>query len=138
METVIKPALARGQWVIGRHDGAILHTLGERVALKDAPAGPWYVIRKDIGKNVLVVSKERTKETVPAGIRLTETNWFTDVVPASVLKAQFRYHGPIVTGTWSEGSGGFQPEHPLPEPLAPGQSLVLYEDETVIGGGIVA
>lgn len=119
---------------IGRHDGAILHTLGARIALTDAAAGPWYVVRKDIKKNLLVVSKERTAESVSEGISLTQTNWFSDV-PAGTIDAQFRYHGPLIRGTWN---GAFMPSETLPEPLAPGQSLVLYRDGVVIGGGIIA
>jgi tRNA-specific 2-thiouridylase len=122
---------------IGRHGGAILHTLGARIALADAPAGPWYVVRKDIGKNLIVVSKERVLEEAPSGIRLTQANWF-DAVPEGVIQAQFRYHGPIIDGTWSSEREEFMPSAPLPEPLAPGQSLVLYKDNVVIGGGIIA
>jgi tRNA-specific 2-thiouridylase len=123
---------------VGRHDGAILHTLGERVALKDAPAGPWYVVRKDIGKNLLVVSKERVHAAAPAGIRLTQMNWFTDAIPADTISAQFRYHGPIIEGIWSSETQEFMPSDALPEPLAPGQSLVLYQGDLVVGGGIIA
>lgn len=123
---------------MGTHNGAMLHTLGERIALVDAPAGPWYVVRKDIEKNVLIVSKERHAPELVDGILLTETNWFDHSLSNEQLSAQFRYHGPSITGTLSEDRSSFLPSEPLPEPLAPGQSLVIYRGEQVLGGGIVA
>ncbi|MES2668388.1 MAG: tRNA 2-thiouridine(34) synthase MnmA [Patescibacteria group bacterium] len=122
--------------VIGTHDGALLHTLGSRIALSDAPPGPWYVVKKDVAGNILVVSKERTESAANTAITLTETNWLDE--RTGPLSAQFRYHGPIIEGVLSEDRQEFTPDFPLPEPLAAGQSLVLYHDDLVIGGGIVS
>jgi tRNA-uridine 2-sulfurtransferase len=119
---------------VGTHDGVLLATLGERVSLTGEP-GPWYVVRKDIPKNVLVVSTERVAYAVPAGITLTDTNWFTRPDDGEIVEAQYRYHGPRIAGTVKNDS--FTPTAPLPEPLASGQSLVLYRGERVLGGGII-
>jgi tRNA-specific 2-thiouridylase len=120
---------------VGRHEGALLATLGERVSLTDAAPGPWYVVRKDIERNVLVVSKDRAAEVSPHGITLTDSNWFTTAAPDEVVLGQYRYHGPRVAGR-IEGEA-FIPADSLPEPLASGQSLVLYRDDRVLGGGII-
>lgn len=120
---------------IGTHDGALLRTLGERVALTDAVAGPWYVVAKDVEANQLVVSKERTTQIPAESIGLTHTNWFEDT--GGTLSAQYRYHGPVIEGTLSMDRSEFVPANPLPEPLAPGQSLVLYRRDMVVGGGII-
>lgn len=119
--------------VIGSHNGALLHTLGERIALESASPGPWYVIEKDIEQNVLVVAHERTTPSQGNVIELREVNWFGEV-PDGIYSAQYRYHGPLVTGvkkgdTFTLGS--------VPEPIAEGQSLVLYSGTQVQGGGII-
>lgn len=122
--------------VVGIHSGALLHTLGARVPLENAQPGPWYVVRKDIEKNVLVVSKERNNAPDSGSLLLTDTNWLTEDT-SGVLSAQFRYHGPVIEGTLSKDRKEFIPSRPLPEPLASGQSLVLYRGDEVLGGGIL-
>jgi tRNA-specific 2-thiouridylase len=118
---------------VGTHDGALLYTLGERAPLQDATAGPWYVIAKDIQTNTLVVSNERASQAPAFAIRLTEANWFQ--TPGQKVEAQYRYHGPLVSGTYTEQT--FTPDTLLPEPAASGQSLVIYNGDTVVGGGII-
>jgi tRNA-specific 2-thiouridylase len=122
--------------VIGSHSGALLHTLGARVPLENAQPGPWYVVRKDIEKNQLIVSKERNIGSTAGSLLLTETNWLSEDT-GGLLSAQFRYHGPLVEGMLSEDRKEFTPSLALPEPLASGQSLVLYRDEELLGGGIL-
>ncbi len=122
---------------IGKHDGALLYTLGERIALTDAPGGPWYVVRKDIKKNEVVVAHER--EAVSSkGIALSSVNWLTHLTPGEQVTAQYRYHGPLVAGTLDTSSTTFLPDDVLPEPLASGQSLVVYRGEECLGGGIIS
>lgn len=121
---------------VGRHDGALLHTLGARVALGDAPPGPWYVVTKDVARNQLTVSKERIAPATQEQILLTDTNWLADATGS--LRAQFRYHGPVITGTLDAAHATFLPDAPLPEPFAQGQSLVVYDGDCVVGGGIRA
>lgn len=123
---------------IGRHDGAVLYTLGARIALRDAPPGPWYVVRKDIRDNALIVSRERTEAVHEGAISLTEINILGEIPEDSSLSMQYRYHGPIVAGRYAPDTRTFTPTEALPEPLAPGQSLVLYRGDEVIGGGIIA
>jgi tRNA U34 2-thiouridine synthase MnmA/TrmU len=60
------------------------------------------------------------------------------VPPDEVVLAQYRYHGPLVPGTWSEGGALFTPTTPLPEAVAAGQSLVLYRGDECVGGGIIS
>lgn len=119
---------------IGTHTGVLLHTLGERIALSNASPGPWYVLRKDIEKNALVVSRERITENSAGSLRLLKMNWLSEA-PARA-EAQFRYHGPVIEGSITGDT--FTPSAPIPEPVAAGQSLVLYAGAQLIGGGIIA
>lgn len=123
---------------IGRHNGVLLHTIGERIALVSSAPGPWYVVKKDISQNVLTVSRKRTLHSTPATeILLTDTNWFNQSEATEHSEAQYRYHGPRVPGTYDHTRNAFIPLKPLPEAIASGQSLVLYDGETCRGGGII-
>lgn len=119
---------------VGTHDGAVLYTLGTRIALQDAAPGPWYVVRKDLEKNMVVV-RHGSVEALPGAdsIRLREENWF-ETMPGKV-EAQYRYHGPRIAGSYADHA--FIPDAPLREPVASGQSLVLYAGDACIGGGII-
>lgn len=122
---------------VGTHDGVLLHTLGERIRLTDAGPGPWYVLGKDIPANTLVVSKEREINRPATKLVLTKTNWLTEVTGQEALEAQYRYHGPRIPGTLSSDRTLFIPDRALQEPVAEGQSLVIYRDNECIGGGIL-
>lgn len=119
---------------VGEHDGAVLHTLGERVRLADAPPGPWFVVRKDMAKNELVVAKSIAEASTAGAVALLDSNWLREPREDAPYEAQYRYHGsriPVsVDGTRVRGE--------FPETPAPGQSLVIYDGDEVVGGGIVA
>ena len=124
---------------IGTHDGVLLYTLGTRIALKDSEEqGPWYVVAKNIPTNTLTVSKQHHLEaTSQKNILLRDTNWFVDPVVGEIYDAQFRYHGPLIQGTYASTTNIFTPTDSLTEPIASGQSLVLYKSDECIGGGII-
>lgn len=122
---------------VGEHDGVLLHTIGERIALANArESGPWFVLAKDIAKNEFVVGKERcprggsSLRTIP----FTDANWFTH--PSGATSAQYRYRGPRVRGRIA--NGGFESAEPLPESPASGQSVVFYKDGEMVGGGVIS
>ncbi len=124
------------QEMVGQHDGALLYTLGERIALEHAAPGPWFVIAKDLEKNVLVVSKAPHTIEQQEHIMLRDENWFLDPSTVAELTAQFRYHGEHIAGTYDVTRHAFIPQHPAAL-VASGQSLVLYAGEECIGGGII-
>ncbi|MEO6536262.1 MAG: tRNA 2-thiouridine(34) synthase MnmA [Candidatus Paceibacterota bacterium] len=126
--------------VVGIHNGALLHTLGERVSLTDAPQGPWYVVGKDIERNTLTVSHSisSTKNADITSIALLETNLLSVPKTGEILSAQYRYHGPRISGTYDANTKTFIPNELLPEAIASGQSLVMYRGDECIGGGIIA
>lgn len=119
---------------VGKHDGVLLHTIGERLPLPD---GPWYVLRKDIGENILTVSHERRSGSVAHAIDLSRTHWLHAPAEDEALHAQYRYHGPLIAGSLSDACTAFTASHDVPEALAPGQSLVIYRGEECLGGGII-
>jgi tRNA-specific 2-thiouridylase len=127
--------------LVGMHDGAVLYTLGERIALhdmqKNAEIGPWYVIGKNMKQNTLTISTHQISASDTAEILLRETNFFNKILKTDVFTAQYRYHGPLIEGTFESATNIFTPTHKIEEPIAAGQSLVLYSGITCIGGGII-
>ena len=122
--------------IVGEHEGAVLSTLGQRVALRNASgAGPWFVLAKDIEKNELVVGKSRhpslnnSSRIIPFG----NANWIGE--SSGTIEAQYRYRGPRVPGR-VEGEV-FVSDAPLPEIPSPGQSIVFYQNDELVGGGII-
>jgi tRNA-specific 2-thiouridylase len=121
---------------VGAHDGAVLYTLGARISLQNAAPGPWYVVRKDLENNLLTVRHGDAELAAPSGsLTLREENWFDAKLLAGAVEAQYRYHGPRIAGRYANHA--FIPNEPLREPVAAGQSLVLYVGNTCIGGGII-
>jgi tRNA-uridine 2-sulfurtransferase len=121
---------------VGAHMGAILYTIGERIPLAHARhEGPWYVIAKDIVANTITVSRSRAPDREHASnhIQFSGANWIRN--PGDMTHAQYRYRGPRVPGT-VDGSV-FRAERELPELPAPGQSIVFYAGNALVGGGII-
>lgn len=120
---------------VGTHDGALLYTLGERVALHDAATGPWFVLAKDIVKNELVVGASAIGRSGSVGgiIRFRDANWFSE--SAEVNGAQCRYRGKLVSGRVEHER--FVADGVLSDIPTPGQSIVFYQDGKLAGGGII-
>lgn len=138
-ELVVSPGKALdvdGQ-LLGTHAGSILATLGERVSLVDSPPGPWYVLAKDMEINTLTVGHSPQVTKKENAITLTETHLLTTEAVEGEIEAQYRYHGPRITGVLSADATAFTLSAPLQEVVAPGQSLVLYKGGELLGGGII-
>jgi len=119
---------------LGRHEGFWRYTPGQRRGLGVAAGAPLYALRTEPSANAVVVgtreSLARTHVTVGSG-RL-----FVPVVRAD---AKLRYRSPAAPARVEERRRGFGLE--LDEPaygVAPGQAAVLYDEDVVVGAGLVA
>ncbi len=130
---------------IGFHDGVVFHTLGERhgfsITKKNPTDGAYYVIAKDIKKNILIVSQNsdvgrRGNFDVQ---RLEHTNWISEIPKLNKnYTAQIRYHGevlPCKIKKFSTHDAELVFEKPVL--VASGQSCVLYDGDVCLGGGVV-
>lgn len=134
-----KPGIALDEAgnTVGQHEGALLYTLGERVALLNASLqGPWYVLAKDMRANTLTVRATRDSASPQSeGISFAHPNWLRN--PHTVETAQLRYRGPRIRGVVHGNI--FKPSEPCPDARASGQSIVFYDhDERLVGGGILS
>ncbi len=127
-----------GGAVLGRHQGVVDFTVGQRRGLGVSAPTPLYVTEVRPKTNQVVVG--RMQDLQVEELRVTGTNWFLD--PAEASYVQVRYNsGPV--GCEVEGDDGEGWVVRLREPIvgvAPGQSAVFYaaDGERVVGGGVVA
>lgn len=142
LRTALKPGeiTRRDGSVVGTHEGLPLYTLGQRKGLGIGGLRvPLEVVEKNVAKNLLVVAPRG--EVKARSVLLTELRWISwkprEHAPQP-FECRSRSLAPRSRGTLTyEGkSGTFLFDHPLP-PQAPGQSLVLYRGEEVVGGGVV-
>lgn len=109
---------------------ALLYTIGQRVGMTEP--GPWYVVGKDVDKKEIKVSKTRASGIQE--ISFANANWFSE--PTGELEAQYRYRGPRCAGHVEVSR--FVSTASLPDIPAPGQSVVFYKDNKLVGGGVIA
>jgi tRNA-specific 2-thiouridylase len=119
--------------VLGRHDGIINFTVGQRRGLKLASAEPLYVVRLDAARRRVVVGPKEALGTRHAALH--RTNWLA-VPPLRVAvklrSAQAPAPGTLVIGPAQ--TARVELDAPA-EAVAPGQACVAYDGERVVGGG---
>ncbi len=121
---------------VGRHDGAIFYTLGQRHGLDVGGGLPYYVVGKDMDKNEVYVSRKLSDEALwREEVRLTDIHWINDVPSSSDVQVRVRHRAPLVPATLQGQS--LQLKEPQ-RAVAAGQSIVIYDGDTCLGGGIVA
>lgn len=125
---------------IGRHEGAIFYTIGQRHGLDVGGGLPYYVIAKDMAKNQVVVTTRLDDENLWAKqLSLTQLHWINQS-PAEGTKVQVRtrHRAPLVEATVRLQDGNILLD--LKDEIraaTPGQSAVIYSGQNVLGGGIL-
>lgn len=124
--------------VLGRHPGLHFFTIGQRHGLGVALGAPAYVVRLDARHNRLVLGEEHHLMSDAATLR--QVTWL--VRPEShelLLQARTRYRARISAAHVSiTGDTALVRFEDPQKAVAPGQSVVFYDKDTVVGGGIVA
>ena len=138
--------------VIGEHDGLMYHTLGQRKGLRigglaNAGDEPWYVVEKDLLRNVLIVGQGHnhprlfsnglignqlhlvSREPLDAPIKCTVKTRYRQQDVACTLSPNLVVEGeePTFTVSFDQAQSS----------VTPGQSVVFYQDEVCLGGGII-
>jgi tRNA-specific 2-thiouridylase len=121
--------------VIGRHGGIACYTIGQRTGLGIASPAPLYVTAIDAAQNRLVVGGK--KELLSEGLTADQVNCLVDAFPKEAW-AKIRYAHRAAKCRISQNGDGLTVRFAEPqEAVSPGQSVVLYDNETVLGGGII-
>lgn len=121
--------------VLGMHDGAIFYTLGQRHGLGLKNGLPYYVVKKDMDKNIVYVSRNLNSLSLwKKEIELKDIIIRGDF-DLSNLQARIRHRAQLVSAKLEGKKLIFVDEQ---KSLTPGQSVVLYSGDICIGGGIIA
>lgn len=133
--------------VVGRHDGLMYYTLGQRKGLgigggMGKTGEPWFVVDKDLKKNILyVVQGEDKPELHSYGLEASDLNWVSDNKPEGTFKctAKFRYRQPDqgVTVHMKDNNRCTVIFDVPQRAVTPGQAVVFYQDEVCLGGGTI-
>ena len=139
------PALARGHVVttdgrvIGEHDGFARYTVGQRRGLPGGASRPQYVVAIRAATREVVVG---TREELDGhAVTARELNWLVAPAPVAgdTVQVRVRHRAPLVAGRIASVDGETA-RVALDAPvfaIAPGQSLVLYDGDRVLGGGVI-
>ena len=133
--------LDRNGAAIGTHDGAALYTVGQRhgflVEGRDVERTPHYVVSVDVAANTICVSPRR-EDAARKEVLLDGMHWIGNapVLPLRA-QAQARYREEPHDATIVDSGNGIKIIFNEPHIAAPGQSLVVYEGERCLGGGVI-
>lgn len=135
--------------VIGEHDGLMYHTLGQRKGLRigglaNAGEEPWYVVEKDLTRNVLIVGQGHnhprlfSKGLIGNQLHLVNRMELTEAIKCTV-KTRYRQQDVLCTLSPNDTGNGeytvmFDEQQ---SSVTPGQSVVFYQDDVCLGGGII-
>ena len=127
--------------ILGKHDGVPLYTIGQRKGLGIAASEPLYVVALDMKKNQVIVGG--ANDVFATGLIASDLNWIAiDGLAAAETreyKAKIRYgkkEGAAKITMLKDGKlkVDFAEKQ---RAVTPGQSIVFYDGDTVVGGGVI-
>ena len=126
---------------VGCHQGAIFYTIGQRQGLGLGGGLPYYVTGKDMAKNEVWVSRNLNNPKLWAKqLKLTSLHWLTDRPRAGQqYQLRVRHQAPLVSAQLELTKT--QAEVRLATAIraaTAGQSAVIYDQQQVVGGGIIS
>ena len=133
---------------LGRHDGVFHYTLGQREGLeiggvRGRTAAPWYVVEKDIVRNILFADQGHDSPWLLSHALTSEAvHWIDNAAPAGRFEctAKTRYRqadAPCTVELLDEGCARVVFVAPQ-RAVTPGQSVVFYRDAVCLGGAVIA
>lgn len=130
--------------IIGHHQGSLFYTIGERHGFTITKKGthdlPYYVAQKDSEKNILIVSQHPFAQSVNHQVIINQCVFRETLDPQKKYFAQIRYHGnnmPCIIEQKNDTTATILFDE-YDYSISPGQSIVVYDNQKCIGGGVVA
>ncbi len=131
---------------VGKHHGLMYYTLGQRKGLgiggvKNASEEPWFSVRKDLENNVLYVAQGEHPALYHTHLKASQLSWVSGKPPelpySCMAKVRYRQDDQpctiesIVDGNATVSFSDAQ------RAITPGQSIVFYNTDVCLGGGII-
>jgi tRNA-specific 2-thiouridylase len=134
------PILDQQGRVVGEHKGLVNYTIGQRKGLGPGGTGePLYVIRIDAGANAIVIGGRH--ELLARHFGATDINWIAFAEPPSApFRAQVKIRQQHKAAPARVTAAGTTARVEFDEPqmsITPGQTVVFYDDDLVLGGGVI-
>jgi tRNA-uridine 2-sulfurtransferase len=133
--------------IIGKHDGLMYYTIGQRQGLKiggkkKALEAPWYVIAKEVARNVLIVAQTHDHPLLFKNTLLcNDLSWCSGVAPSYPLhctaKTRYRQKDAACTVTPTTDGTLLVRFDVAQWAVTPGQAIVFYQDALCLGGGTI-
>lgn len=127
--------------ILGKHEGLVLYTIGQRKGISVRKPGPYYVINKNLKNNELIVSNNPNDPALySTKLIANKINWLSGKPPQKAIKivVQIRYqHSPAIAKLKIIKN---KVEVVFLKPqkvIAPGQSVVFYHGNELLGGGVI-
>lgn len=125
---------------LGRHDGAIFYTLGQRHGLDVGGGLPYYVVGKDMSTNTVYVTTNLNDEQLwRKEVTLGSVHWINGSAPQEGLyTVRSRHRGALLPARLycKQGEWNIELDH-AERAMTAGQSVVIYDGTTCLGGAIV-
>ena len=125
-----------GGKVLGHHQGVANYTIGQRKGLGIAAPQPLYVTRLDVAKGQVIVD---TNEKLFANtLTARDVHWIYKPTLPKTLQAKIRYGSRVAACTVDEAENFLRMTFAEPQrAITPGQSVVFYDGEEVLGGAVI-
>lgn len=128
---------------VGEHLGVFYYTIGQRKGLGVGGGGsgePYFVINKDIEKNILYVSQGECKELFASIVEIDKFNYIPSALADGIydVKCRIRHRQPLQAAKAKVRGQKVKLDFDIPQrAVAEGQYAVLYMDRYCIGGGAI-
>jgi tRNA-specific 2-thiouridylase len=127
---------------LGRHEGAIYYTIGQRHGLGLGGGTPYYVTGKDMITNTVYVTTDSNDQKLDSSsFNLIDTHWIGQPpLPSKTYQFRSRHRAALINSSLKllpDGNYSVTLESPE-RAVTPGQSAVFYDQTIVMGGGMVA
>ncbi|RYX78591.1 tRNA 2-thiouridine(34) synthase MnmA [bacterium] len=125
--------------ILGHHDGAIFYTLGQRHGLDLGGGLPYYVIGKDMDKNEVYVTTDLNDGTLwKTDVQLAAIHWINVAPQDGDYTIRVRHRAKLTPASITiTGADALLHLHDPERAVAAGQSVVIYDGDVCLGGGIV-
>lgn len=126
---------------VGKHQGLPLYTIGQRKGIELGGQGPYYVVCGDAEKNILyVTNKSDDSALFSQTLHVKKVNWLSGIEPVMPFRcrAVIRYRHREAPCVLKKNNDGLLVTFSQPQrAVTPGQSVVFYKKDELLGGGII-